>query len=211
MNRRLSQLARAQSGATAAEFAMVLPLLLLLLFGIIDTGRFMWAMNSAEKATQVGARVAVVTTPVSPGLIDADFASPSVPAGELIPADSLGAVTCTQTQCTCGTGACPIGDTSVNATAFSTIVTRMSYIYPQIDADDVKVIYRGSGFGFAGAPITGGGGGGAVETMEVSPLVTVELSGMKFTPITTLLLAEINLPAFTTTLTSEDASGQFSN
>ena len=170
----------------------------------------MWAVNSAEKATQVGARVAVVTSPVSPGLVDADFASDDVPAGELIPASELGSLTCTSSECTCA-GACPVDDGSVDPDAFATIVTRMSYIYPAIQADDVTVIYRGSGFGFAGTPIAGGGGGGAVETMEISPLVTVELSGLTFRPITTLLLAELTLPTFTTTLTSEDASGQFSN
>ena len=54
-------LLRDRSAASAAEFALVLPLLLLFLFGIIDAGRFMWEYNRAEKATQVGARVAVVT------------------------------------------------------------------------------------------------------------------------------------------------------
>ena len=39
----------------------MLPLLILFLFGIIDAGRFLWEINRAEKATQVGARLAVVT------------------------------------------------------------------------------------------------------------------------------------------------------
>jgi Flp pilus assembly protein TadG len=58
-------LARDQSAATAAEFALVLPLLLIFLFGVIDAGRWMWAYNQAEKATQMGARMAIVTDYVS--------------------------------------------------------------------------------------------------------------------------------------------------
>ena len=34
-------------GAGAGEFALVLPLLFLLLFVIIDVGRWMWAYNQA--------------------------------------------------------------------------------------------------------------------------------------------------------------------
>ena len=47
-------------GASAAEFSLVLPLLILLLFGIIDAGRLLWEVNRAEKATQMGARYAIV-------------------------------------------------------------------------------------------------------------------------------------------------------
>jgi hypothetical protein len=32
-----------------------------------------------------------------------------------------------------------------------------------------------------------------------------------FTPITSLLLAGITLPSFTTTMTAEDSAGQYSN
>src|SRR3546814_5718143 len=74
MMRLLTRLARSSSGATAAEFAMVLPLLLIFLLGIIDVGRLMWTWNRAEKATQMGVRFAVVADMV-PGNLDAyDFA-----------------------------------------------------------------------------------------------------------------------------------------
>jgi Flp pilus assembly protein TadG len=68
----VSRLYRCDRGSTAAEFAMTLPLVILLLFGIIDAGRLAWEFNRAEKATQVGARVAVVTNSFPSGLLTAD-------------------------------------------------------------------------------------------------------------------------------------------
>ena len=53
----LRALIRDDRGASAAEFTLVLPLLLLMLFGIIDTARFMWAVNRSEKAAQMGVRI----------------------------------------------------------------------------------------------------------------------------------------------------------
>jgi hypothetical protein len=63
------------------------------------------------------------------------------------------------------------------------------------------VKYSGSGLGFAGDP----------NGAEVSPLVTVELTGLQFTPITSLLFQNITMPSFSTTLTAEDLSGSQSN
>jgi hypothetical protein len=205
------RLLRCERAASAAEFALVLPLLLLFIFGIIDVGRFMWEVNQAEKATQVGARMAIVTDPVSSGLVDADFASSTLPAGSLIPADALGNLVCSSTACTCADCPTSIG-AGVNSAAFTALVTRMAQIKPGITAANVEITYRGSGFGYAGAAATGPGGGSAPpETMEISPLVTVSLKDVEFTPITSLLLANIDLPAFSTTLTAEDSAGTYSN
>ena len=198
--------------ASAAEFALVLPLMLILLLGMIDVGRFMWEINRAEKATQVGARFAVVTNPVSPGLIDADFASGTLAAGELIPSDALDELKCDSSTCTCsGSGACPVTDTTVDTTAFDAIVERMNLIDPRITDENVEVVYRGSGFGFAGDAGGPPGGGGAAETMEISPLVTVRLKDVSFTPITGFLLFSMDLPPLSATLPAEDASGSYSN
>ncbi len=194
--------------ASAAEFALVLPLLLILLFGVIDVGRFMWEVNQAEKATQVGARMAVVTNPVSAGLVEASFAGTVLP-GELIPASALGNLVCTATECTCLDCPTAIG-TGVDSAAFTAIVTRMAQIKPGITDANVEVTYRGSGFGFAGSAATSGGSS-VPETMEISPLVTVSLKDVEFTPITSLLLTSIDLPSFTTTMTAEDSAGQYSN
>ena len=130
------KLLREQSGTSAAEFAMVLPLLVLMLLGIIDVGRFAWAYNQAEKATQVGARFAVVTDVISTGLKTQGYVvAGGLTQGDVIPASALSPVVCTRTACTC-TGSCPAGYAIANAAAFDRIVTRMRYMKPDIVALD---------------------------------------------------------------------------
>ena len=190
-----------RSGASAVEFALVLPLLLLLLFGIIDAGRFLWEINKAEKATQAGARVAVVTDPLPPGLAAANYVGVGgLTQGDLIPTSALGLVTCTNTACTCTTSPCPTLGT-FNSAAFSTIFTRMRNMKRDIAASNVQITYRGSGLGYAGDP----------NGMEIAPLVTVQLTGLQFRPAVGLMLRSVTLPDFRTTLTAEDSAGTVSN
>ena len=191
------------AAASAAEFALVLPLLMLLMFGIIDTGRFFFVLNENEKATQMGARLAVVTTPVSPDLVEASFVSGPVGIGDLIPADSLGTIRCTSTACTCQAAPCPSGFSGgVDADAFDVIAVRMAQMNPLIEPENVEVRYSGSGFGYADDDDA---------TMDVQPLVTVSVSGMQFNPIALLGFAGWDLPEARATLTAEDSSGTFSN
>jgi len=217
----MKRLLRSTTGAGAAEFALVLPVLLMLLFGIIDGGRLLWETNRAEKATQVGARMAIVTESLSPGLRDADYAGSTsggtvIEAGANIPIGALGTIVCDSKECRCEAQPCPSMGT-YNSAAFTALVTRMQKIYPQLTAANVQVRYSGSGLGSAGDLIsTSGGGGGsgggstATEQMEVAPLITVSLTGIEFRPITSLLMATLNLPDFATTLTAEDVSGSYS-
>lgn len=204
------------SGASAAEFALVLPLFLVLFFGIIDGARFVWETNKAEKATQVGARVAVVTNVLSSGLRDEDYAGQTaggvtIGAGDKIPAEALGSVKCTSTGCACETAPCPSNLGTLDSATFNDVlVERMRQIHPAIQPENVEVRYSGSGFGFAGTAATGGGGS-TTEQMEISPLVTVTLVGLEFRPITSLLFASIAMPAFATTLIAEDGVGSVSN
>ena len=53
---------RWQRGAAAIEFALVAAFggLFILLFGVIELGRVMYMMNTANEATALGARVAIV-------------------------------------------------------------------------------------------------------------------------------------------------------
>lgn len=206
-------LVRDNRGASAAEFALVLPLLMLLLLGIIDTGRFAWEYNRAEKATQVGARVAVVTDAIPTGLATASYVGVSgLTQGDLIPASALGLVSCKSTSgavaCSCappdGAPPCPNSLGTADSTAFNRIVTRMQYMKPDIGASNVRVEYRGSGLGFAGDP----------NGMEVAPIVTVRLTGLQFKSIASSLFGGqlgITMPDFRTSLTAEDQSGSQSN
>jgi hypothetical protein len=199
--KRRSNLFRHDSGSSAAEFALVLPLLILFLLGILDGGRFLWEVNQAEKATQAGARVAVVTDVISTSLGTQNYVGVGgLTQGDLIPASALGTLRCTRSACTC-TGTCPSGFATANATSFDRVVTRMRYMKPDINANNVSITYRGSGLGFAGDP----------NGMEIAPLVTVELNGVQFRPLVLFNAVAFNLPAFRTTLTSEDSSGINSN
>lgn len=49
-----------QRGAVVVEFALVLVILLLLLFGLLELGRALFKWNSAAEATRIGARTAAI-------------------------------------------------------------------------------------------------------------------------------------------------------
>ena len=49
--RALTAFVRNTAGAMAAEFAIILPILILFLLGIMDIGYYAWALNQGEKAT----------------------------------------------------------------------------------------------------------------------------------------------------------------
>ena len=200
------QIIRDEGASSAAEFALVLPLLILLLFGIIDVGRWLWTYNEAEKATQMGARFAVVAAGASgsvannTGIYSSYLGVGGLTQGDLIPAGAFGKITCTDAGCSCTTTPCPSLGTA-NTTAFANVVTRMNAFLPQITASNVTIEYSSSGLGYAGAP----------NSADLAPLVTVQLSGLQFRPIMALALFTMNMPDFHSSLTFEDGVGAQSN
>lgn len=199
------RLAREEYAGSAAEFALVLPLLLIFLLGMIDVGRFMWEFNEAEKATQMGVRYAVVTDPVLKGLDNSySFAvNDGIVAGTAVPTSYFNTAACTSSSCSCVSttgGFCAAS--SYNSTAFTNIVTRMSEMYPPITSANVEVDYKNVQLGFAGDP----------NGSDVSPLVTIKLQGLTFQPLTTLVFGvSFNMPDFSASLTAEDLSGTTGN
>lgn len=203
------KLARNDSGSTAAEFGLVLPLLLLMLFGIIDVGRWIWTYNQAEKAAQMGARFAIVADGVAgnagsgTGIYSSYVGTGSLTQGDVIPASAFGKITCTSSGCTCTTAPCPTLGTA-NTTAFTNVFNRMKMFLPSLTQANLTIEYSSSGLGYAGSP----------TLPDLSPMVTVKIgtpTALQFRPITILAITSVNMPAFTTTLSAEDVSGSVSN
>jgi Flp pilus assembly pilin Flp len=200
----LRRFARDIRGAGAAEFALLLPLSVLFLVGLLDAGRLFYDINRGEKATQIGARWAVVTNPISPQLTSTNYVGQVVGGvtlaqGDRIPAGALGLLTCNAASCTCTTAPCPANLTR-NAVPFDALLARMQQIMPQIGAANLIVEYRGSGLGYAGDP----------NGMDISPLVTVRIAGLTYSPLL-LFGGDVALPDFSYTLTMEDGTGASSN
>lgn len=197
-----------RSGASAAEFAMVLPVLILFLLGTIDAGRIMWTWNKAEKATQMGVRMAAVTAPIPSGLASFSFVGTNgLTPGDTVPATAYGAMECgaatsvAAASCTCISGTCG-WTTATSATSFAAVYDRMKLMLPELQRQNVKVRYSPSGFGFAGDP----------SGPNVYPLITVKLEGMTFKPLIARLFGtSVSLPSFSSTLTMEDGRGLASN
>lgn len=196
-------------GASAAEFAMVLPVFLLFLLGIIDLGRYAWAFNQAEKATQMGARFAVVTNPLPQNMTNYSFVSDAVPQGSSVPQSAFGGVQCktaangTTLECSCNEGGvCGFVATDEDTAAWNNLLARMRAMYPGIAPANVVVDYGWSGLGYAGNP----------NGSDISPLVTVSLRDMAFEPAFLGALGiTLPIPSASYSLTMEDGQGVESN
>ena len=206
-------LTRDNRASSSAEFALVLPLLIIFLLGTIDVGRLMWTWNRAEKATQMGVRFAVATDMVPNGLAEHSFVNgTTITQGDPIPESSFGGASClisgSAVSCSCKTGAtCPsplVSDSADALAAFNNIVGRMADFLPEITTANVQIDYDYSGLGYAGDP----------NGSEVSPLVRVSIrpNTLTFTPILfSLFNGSITLPSFSAALTMEDGQGTASN
>lgn len=197
-----------QSGGPAIEFAFIALIMIFFTFGIMDMAWAWYQWNQAEKATQLGARLATVTWPIAQGLesFDCKAADPTLEFGDDCPS-ATGAfgggdqqVICTGSSDT--TATCGDGFASRNA-EFARIVTRMKAVYPLLTGDQVRIIYRdrpelrwaGRGYSTSLFPV-----GGVVAE------ITVELIDQRFNFFfigPALGFNNIRMPAARATLISE--------
>ncbi|KLK92638.1 hypothetical protein AA309_13155 [Microvirga vignae] len=131
------------------EATLIMPLLLLLSLGTAEFGLYLYQWNATSKATQIGARWAVVNPPISAQL-DADLKS----TGWWLP-DTLGK-SCRQIACQPAPGVgydCHSGVPGCNMTP---ILAQMRRVFPSLRDEDVQVTYepfpQAGALGFVGRP-----------------------------------------------------------
>jgi Flp pilus assembly protein TadG len=216
---RIRQFHGNENGSTIMEFTIGMMTFFLVLFGVIEFtyGYYQW--NSASKAVQLGARIAAVSDPITPGLRTWTGVTNSILPGDPMPAFDVtcqmngATVTCTGSpgDVTAAPSAAAFQDIVYgrgNATSPRTCVnppasprnTGMCNIFNRINSDNIFVRYQNTGLGYAGRP------GGTV------PTITVGLRGdnagrLTYTYIfigTLMNFAPVTLPTFSTTVTGED-------
>lgn len=196
---------REESGGPAVEMALLFWIILFVTLGIIEFGYAIFQWNRAEKALQLGARLAVTWDPVASDLTAFNGKSNANQFGEACTDPVTGVVQpeciydpnpviCTSTGCN-GYG--------YSAPAFNAIVADMQEIFAGIRPENVVIEYAATGLGFVGRP------GNNAGEFNLVPAVTVRLQDMTFDFLALDDLfgfVSIDMPQFTTTLIGEDLS-----
>ena len=95
---------RSESGASAVEFALLLPLLMMILFGILEFGLALYRQAILTNASREGARLGIVqstpaiTTAQINAAIDTYLTSAGIPPGDVSRTIVAGGVTGTPVQ-----------------------------------------------------------------------------------------------------------------
>ena len=199
----LTKLAKDDTGTSMTEALLAMPIVLLVFTGMIEFGGLAWQWNMAAKATQIGARMVAVSTPlVGRAQYETAMASgiSDEVEGDPVPA-STSRIACGAETTACATGALErivTGGDGVCGSVSSTSVVGMCDVAPFITADNVRVTYSRSGLGYVGRPF------GQVST------ITVELRNITFDfLLLDRLVTAINnleIAAHPVAITSEDLS-----
>lgn len=200
-----------ESGAVLIEVTATLLTFLVLIFGVVEFSYIFYQWNSATKATERGARLAAVSSPVASNL--------STLTG-LEPNNNLPGATMPSFDCTCNgstklcTGTVPANATACtyNETAMKTILLGrgnngtacvrdarnggMCQFLPSLTQANVVVRYQYTGMGYAGRTA------GPIPTITVS-LQNVSYEFLLLSGLTQL--TSVNFPvSATSTVTGED-------
>jgi Flp pilus assembly protein TadG len=112
-----------ETGATAVEFALILPLLLVLIIGLIDFGRMGFVQVSVTSASREGARYSsLYSSGLTSTQLISDFVQTTSPStARVSQLDSTGALTVTASMCSSTTSG---ENTSV------TVTTNFKWLLP---------------------------------------------------------------------------------
>jgi TadE-like protein len=212
-------------GGALVEFSVIFPMFLLAAFGTVDFSYMLFDWSMANKATFVGARRAVVLDPVASGITTPTYNSTQKGnIGQWCFDPATGAIdsnhcptensTCTPAasngSCTSGYGWNEIAFTNPTATNEwqKGILDKMQAAFPRLQRQNVQISYQTNNLGFAGRP------GGLPMNVTVSIRCMTHqfyfinaLMGWIFAAPTGCPAgtpAGPSIPAFATTLTSED-------
>lgn len=200
-----------EAGISFTEAMLVIPIVLLMLAAMIEFGTAVYQWNQITKATQIGARLAAVSSPITgdaayaalsdyPATTDVGGTTIPVIDGDTTPSP-FNSVTCGAGAAACDTGRLARlldgGDGSCQPSGELALVG-MCDIAPFIAAENVRVTYYGAGLGYVGRPY------GPVST------ITVELRDLSFDFlfIDELIpgLSSLTIPAQPVSITSEDVN-----
>jgi Flp pilus assembly protein TadG len=206
-----------EDGTTMVEMAIVASLLFIVVLGFVDFGYAFYQWNAANKAVQVGARLARVSDPVAIGLLsEAGAPASSDDVGEPVPTGTYDYV-CTANaagaaSCSCAAGTC--SSLTVNQTAFDFIFAGddhgqatecqsgansgrpgMCDFFPRLQKNNIQIEYVATGLGYWTRP------GGPVPTIKVS----LRNLTFQFYFLGGLLgFNDINIPSMVSSVTGED-------
>jgi len=139
-------------GSVLVEAAIAVPFFILLVFGAVDATYMFADWTLANKAAYVGARKAVVSTPVAANLIGNITAGYDLTnfAGQRC--FEVG-VTCPTAQVTCtgaaSNGSCDTGNFQ-DAPFTNVIFPAMKAVFPALQRQNVQIKYETNGLGFMG-------------------------------------------------------------
>lgn len=179
---------RNRDGASLAEFALLLPVLLLFLFGTLETGYLMWQFQQGEIAAKRGVRIASTRALLMPGSI-ADC-GPAQP-GTAVAGTECATLNDYSVWATCR------GDGSGGAACgadIPAVAAEIAAFYPLADPENIVIEFSGGGMGFVGLghPV---------------PLVTVRLENVNFDWIVVGALANLaafDMPSMSASAAAED-------
>lgn len=200
-----------QTGAVFAEFAILLPVVVIIVCGSIDFLYAFFQLNAAAKAVEMGARIAAVSDPVAAGLNNLPNEA-ILNGAELKGQLPSFTVVCSDDKCSCSGTCTGMIDNPFDAAAMNRIVygrarntttcgnapssytIGMCNLLPSITPANVVIVYSQTALGYAGRP------GGPV------PTITVSLRNMQFHFffLTALFGLRIAIPPMTTTVTAQD-------